>query len=227
MRYPVEHTMPTIKLTQAAVDRLAIPKTGRVEFFDSHLGGFGLRVADSGRKTWQVFYRIGGKQRRFTIGTIQTYPKVDQARERAREILREVGRGIDPAMEKTATPVRAPDTVEMLVAQFIERYAKPKNRSWQETERTLRRHVIPRWGSRSADSISRRDVLELLDDMVDQGNPIAANPVLAMVRKMFGWAVERDIVPASPAIGVKAPGRETERDRVSGRRRDCRALASR
>jgi integrase len=48
----------------------------------------------------------------------------------------------------------------------------------------------------------------------DRGNPIAANRVLAAVRKMFGWAVERDILTASPVVNVKAPGREIERERV-------------
>ena len=89
--------MPKIRLTQAAVDKLSPPKTGRLEFFDATLPGFGLRIAGSGHKAWVVFYRIGGKQRRYTIGTLAAYPKVDQARERAREILRDVERGIDPA----------------------------------------------------------------------------------------------------------------------------------
>ena len=41
-----------------------------------------------------------------------------------------------------------------------------------------------------------------------------ANRVLALVRKLFGWAVERDIVDASPVDGVKRPAKETGRDRV-------------
>ena len=52
--------MPTIRLTQAAVEKLNPPKSGRTEFFDTHLPGFGLRIADSGHKAWVVFYRIGG-----------------------------------------------------------------------------------------------------------------------------------------------------------------------
>jgi integrase len=102
----------------------------------------------------------------------------------------------------------------MLAAQFITRYAKPKNRSWQGTERLLALHVLPRWGKREAASITRRDVLDLMDALVDGGLPIGANRVLAAVRKMFGWAVERDILPTSPVVNVRAPGKETERDRV-------------
>jgi integrase len=188
-------------------------KSGRQEFFDTHLPGFGLRIAESGHKAWVVFYRIGGKQRRYTIGTLATHPKVDQARERAREILRDVERGVDPTVAK-AIPTLKAETVETLAALFIERYAKPKNRSWQGTERTLALHVLPRWGSRDAAAITRRDVLALMDALVDGGLPVGANRVLAAIRKMFGWAVERDILPTSPAVNVRAPGKEVERDRV-------------
>jgi hypothetical protein len=167
MRYPEEHNMPRIRLTQAAVEKLTPPKSGRTEFFDTHLPGFGLRIADSGHKAWVVFYRIGGRQRRYTIGTLATHPKVDLARDRAREILQDVERGIDPASVKASPAGRKPDTVAKVAVQFIERYAKPKNRSWRVTERLLALHVLPRWGDRNAASITRRDVLDLMDELVE------------------------------------------------------------
>ena len=66
--------MPTKKLTQLTVDRIAIPKAGRVETWDNQLPGFGLRVAASGHQSWVAMYRVGGKLQRFTIGTIDQYP---------------------------------------------------------------------------------------------------------------------------------------------------------
>ncbi len=170
-----------------------------------------------GHKSWGVFYRIGGRQRRYTIGTLAQYPKVEEARSRAREILHEVGRGVDPAEAKIAArkaPTREPDAVRKIAMQFIERYAKPKNRSWKEQERTLGNHIVSHWGDRDIASITRRDVLDLLDSLMDHGMPVTANRVLAMGRKMFGWAVERDIISSSPFHGVKSPGKETARERV-------------
>ena len=41
-----------------------------------------------------------------------------------------------------------------------------------------------------------------------------ANRLLATVRRMFAFAVERDILSASPCVGVKAPTKETPRNRV-------------
>jgi integrase len=62
--------------------------------------------------------------------------------------------------------------------------------------------------------ITRRDVLDVLDRVVASGKPIAANRALSAVRKMFNWAVARDIIAASPCAGVKPPTAEQSRDRV-------------
>jgi Arm DNA-binding domain len=77
--------MPTIRLTQRAVETLKPPATGRVEYWDSHLPGFGLRVAGSGRKTWVAMYRVDGQLVRETVGTLALIPSVAEARDRARE----------------------------------------------------------------------------------------------------------------------------------------------
>jgi hypothetical protein len=66
--------MPTIRLTQAAVERVRPPTSGRVEYNDKHLPGFMLRVTDTGAKSWACFYRIKGKNRRLTLGTLQQIP---------------------------------------------------------------------------------------------------------------------------------------------------------
>jgi hypothetical protein len=42
--------MPTIRITDAAVRKLKVPETGRVEYWDSHTRGFGLRISASGVK---------------------------------------------------------------------------------------------------------------------------------------------------------------------------------
>jgi site-specific recombinase XerC len=62
--------------------------------------------------------------------------------------------------------------------------------------------------------ITPRDVIDLLDGIVEAGKPIAANRTLAVVRKLCNWAVARDLIPASPCAGVKPPSPEQARDRV-------------
>jgi integrase len=101
-----------------------------------------------------------------------------------------------------------------LIAIRAGQWARPRKRSAAEDERILRKDVIPAWGRRKANDIARKDVIALLDRIIDRGSPVAANRTLAVVRRMFGWAPSRDIIPANPCSAVKAPGKETRRDRV-------------
>src|SRR5689334_18210487 len=106
--------MPKIRLTQLAVHRLQPPsEQDRIEYFDTVLPGFGLRVAGSGHRSWTVMYRLPGdpKIRRYTFPFGQ-YPRVDKARDRAREIMRLVDGGGDPAAKPEAR--RKGDTVATL-----------------------------------------------------------------------------------------------------------------
>ena len=57
-------------------------------------------------------------------------------------------------------------------------------------------------------------MLDLLDGIVESGRPVAANRALTAIRKLFNWAVERDIIASSPCAGVKPPTPEQSRDRV-------------
>jgi site-specific recombinase XerD len=75
--------------------------------------------------------------------------------------------------------------------------------------------VISKWGQRRAKDIARRDVIALLDSIADRGSPVAANRTLAVIRRMFGWVLSRDIEPANPCVAVKAPAKERRHDRLS------------
>lgn len=201
--------MAKIRLTQAAVEKVKPPATGRLELFDTHLPSFGLRVSGGGHKAWFVFYRLAGKQRRHTLGTLTAIPKVEDARDRARDVLREVARGNDPAATADTTPL----TFRELADRFIERWSKKRTRSWRGTQRLIELHVLPAWGDRPAASITKKDVRKLLADLSER-IPVGVNRVLATVRKLFNWAVEQDELAAAPTTGVKAPAKETERERV-------------
>ena len=78
----------------------------------------------------------------------------------------------------------------------------------------LHREVLPYWGHRKAFDITSRDVLTLLDRIVERGAPIQANRVLALIRKLYNWAISRDLIEHNPCIQVKPPGKEHQRDRV-------------
>ena len=76
------------------------------------------------------------------------------------------------------------------------------------------RHLYPELGDRDIRTVTRRDILDMLDRAEERGARVAVNRVLANVRRLFTWAVERGIIDASPVAAVKAPAPETARDRV-------------
>lgn len=123
--------------------------------------------------------------------------------------------GIDPSTVEVHAKAEAREalTVKELADEYIERHAKPRKRSWAEDARILNVDVLPHWGRRKARDITRRDVITLLDEIAERA-PIAANRTLAVVRKMFNFAVSRDIVTATPCAQVKAPAPENKRDHV-------------
>ena len=178
-------------------------------------GGFGIRVTPRGIKSWVLAYHFQGRSRFLTLGS---YPQMGVADAHiavaaARKLL---ARDVDPGAVKVAARKTDRDavTVAELVEEYLAKWARPRKRSAGEDERQLRKDVIPRWGRRKAKDITRRDVIELLDAIVSRGSPISANRTFAAIRKMFSWAVSRDLVPASPCTAVNAPGKEHRRDTV-------------
>src|SRR5690349_10431301 len=112
-----------MKLTKATVNRLQIPE-GKIEaiVFDDGLPGFGLRIRAGGKRTWIAQYRLGSKQRRVTIGTVETVDPED-ARRLARSTLSKVHLGTDPQLEKAVERAQAAVTLGSIVDRYLTRHA--------------------------------------------------------------------------------------------------------
>lgn len=201
------------RLTDARIRSLK-PEPARYEVWDTE-PGFGLRIAPSGKKSFIYLYRFKGKPRRFTLGV---YPRVSlaDAREKVAKAVKKLEKSIDPAAEYIAAKnaLRDAESFAELAHEWIERHAKPKRKSWKEAKRQLEADVIPGWGKRKANSIKRRDVIQLIEQIMDRGSPVMANRTLGLLKQVFKFGVQRDIIDASPAVAVDKPAREKRRDRV-------------
>lgn len=196
-----------IAFTDKALSALK-PKPARYEMQDTYCPGLSVRVTPEGRKTFNVKYRYGLQQKRMSLGI---YPRISlaEARARAIEAMRHVDEGTDPAKRRRQPEFR----VEAVVTEFIQRYAKPRNRKWMESERILWRELVAVFGQRDIREIKRDHIIEIMDGAVDRGAHYQANRILANVRKLFNWCIERGIVEMSPTNGLKAPTKEVARDR--------------
>jgi integrase len=203
--------MPSQLLTARWVQGVAAPEHGQVEYFDSKIPGFALRVTSAGVKSWTLVYRYQGRVRRWTLGRYPDLSLAD-ARDKAADARRDIAHGGDPAGEKQLR--RHAPTVADIVQQYLTLYAKVHKRSWRQDTRIFQAEVLPHWGTRPASSITRREVLLLLDTIMERQAPVMANRLLAVIRKMYNWAISRDLVEHNPCLMVPAPGKEQARDRV-------------
>jgi len=221
-----------------ALEKAAAPAS-RQEIPDGFLPGLYLVRQPSKAMSWAVRYRRAGATRKLTLGA---YPAIGlkAARDLGRKALRAAAEGEDPARQKQESKAEAKrqaaeekraerDLFENIAVEFMKRHATQNTRegSYLETARILGLKrtdtgewektgagVIAEWDGRKVQDIAKRDVIALLDTIVDRGAPVMANRTLAAVRKLFNWCVGRDVITVSPATLIDPPAKEDGRKRA-------------
>lgn len=204
-----------MRLTKPNIATISLPP-GRSELlvFDDVLRGFGLRIRAGGKRTWIVQYRVGSKQRRVTIGTLETL-NPDKAREAARDVLAKVQLGGDPQTDKAESRARAAVTLGTVAKRYLEEYAKPslKPRSYEEVERHLTRHWAP-LREVPLHQIKRATVATRLSEIARESGPFASNRARASLSALFTWAMGEGMAEDNPVIGTNKAAEEVSRDHV-------------
>ena len=103
-------------------------------------------------------------------------------------------------------------TFERLAERYLAEYAKPRKASWRNDEIYLKRPRA-RWGDREAKSITRRDVIDLLDE-IKQTAPVSANRTHSILVGVFNWAVEDELVDVNPIAGLRKRAVEHAKERA-------------
>lgn len=181
--------------------------------------GFGVRVLPSGLRIFIFIYSISGKRRQMNLGE---YPDVTlaKARERLIDVRQSFKDGKDPQevgfswhsnpererrLAMAAIEAEANDpTVKTLSEEYMKRHASVNKResSAKEDQRLLNKDVLPAWGGRKAKDIRKRDVIKLLEEAAERG-PALCHNIFKLVRKMYNFAISRDILENTPCLGIK------------------------
>ena len=192
--------MPKVKFTKSAIDALPIPSKDII-YWDSAQPGFGVKVTPKGRKVFVVLYRVAGagsRVRKYTIGPLGQVT-LHQARIAAQRVFAARLKGETPllksgkpaaAMSRTASAI----SIETYVSEHVS-----KNRSGPEIASLLRREVAANWAARSVHEVKKREIIELVMQVMARGTPAAANKLLKVTKSFLSWCVGRAILEVSPA----------------------------
>lgn len=209
--------MPKMKLTALAVARIAPPTRGQVDYFDTTVPAFGVRVSVAGARTYFVMTRVHGKLTRLTLGRAKLTDddlglSLKDAREKAGQWVELTGRGIDPRQLKTQerqdNEARARNTFKAVGERFMRQYAEPRlaTSTQEEYQWALFGRDTAAWANLPVSAITRADVRAVLDAMVERGSPAGANKMRAYLSKFFNWCAEKDLLETPPTDRITPPG---------------------
>jgi integrase len=203
-------------LTARRIDTLPAPDV-RKEVSDLGARGLYLLAYPTGRKGFCVRYRHpqSGKNRKLVLPYGLT---LAEARKAAATALADVEKGIDPAAAKLAAKgtaaIAAANTIAAVCADYMALEGK-KLRTTVQRDSILRRQIYPAIGDRPVASVTRGEIVRLLDRIEATTGPRAADMVLNVIRKVFNWHAVRDETFRTPI--VKGMARTSPADRARSR----------
>ncbi len=197
------------KLTDKDVKALEPPAEGNRIVYDGDVKGFGVRITKAGARAFILNYRAGGRERRITIGSVPDW-NVQAARDRAKELKRDVDNGGDPMGDRHAD--RAAPTVSELADRFVnEHLSKRRETTVTDYKSILRLYIRPQLGTTRVADVRHSDV-EKLHRTIAKTAPYRANRAVAVVSKMLSLAVKWEMRTDNPARGIeRAPEEKRER----------------
>jgi integrase len=210
----------------------------RTKIYDRKCAGLYVSITTAGVGTFylQVTDRFTGKARCKWLGIYNpTTFNVDHARTEVYALKVRIGTGenvFETLCRLRALKAKQGMTVDELIGARIawmsapERKAdgemRPRIETWENVASHLRRLVGPKLGRRIAADVTRSDIAELSNDIIDGKFGVAsvsnARHMRRAVSGLYNWAAEagRDYVPATcqPCLKLPKLPKEHARDRV-------------
>jgi len=202
-------------LTDAKIRGLKGEPGQRVEVADVLVPGLRLRVT-ANAKTWVLRQRMGGKVRTVTLGPFGD-GKSALSLSRARTLAHEVQEGVRGGAMPKASTARASAVQGQFSATidlFMRRHAEGRLKRPEAYRWMFDKYILPRFDGWHIGAVKRRDLADFLDDIADKHGMTTARRVGGLCKRLFRFALSRDIIELDPAAGVILPGAEVQRDRA-------------
>lgn len=192
--------------------------------FDS--GGLYLEVSPAGGRWWRFKYRIGGKEKRISLGV---YPAVSLksarlARDEARLL---IAQGIDPGEKRKAERAAesGADTFEVVAREWHAKWRIGKDPRYASyVINRLEGDVFPDLGRKPIDTITARDVVDLLKKIEERGVIDLAHKALGKISQIYRYAIPLEKASRNPAADIKPGDVLTPKKKRNLARIDAREL---
>lgn len=213
-----------VNFTKALLSGLEAPPKGqRFVLRDTKATGLQCRMTSAGVKTFSVFRRVkGGQPERVTLGKFPDM-SIEQARTAASTINAAIASGGSPAQVKRAHKEEM--TFGELFAEYLQRHAKPKKRSWKRDEQNYHLYLERPLARKKLSEIERQALGRIHSGILNQPrlsetkakkpklkSGATANRVLALASSVFGWGMDAGLCTSNPVKGIKRE-KEKSRDR--------------
>ena len=196
--------MPIANLTEQVIKKCQCPPgKSKITLFDSLNKGLTYEKRSSGSSTFYLRYTDNrGRTRYLKLGKSSDIT-LSQARTLADKARNRIAMGEDPIEQKRiarAVPTFA-EFIEGQYLPFIGTYKK----SWETDRSLLKNHLLPRFGNRYMDEITRIDIVKMHSDRRASGAaPGSANRLLILMRYCYNLAIRWEVpgIKANPCAGV-------------------------
>ncbi len=170
--------MPVVLLTSNLIATTSCPAgKGKLDFFDTECKGLQLEIRASGGRTWYLrYFDQRGRQRQLKLADFRDLD-LKQARLKANRLRREIAMGASPAEEKDIS--RAVPTLARFMEEAYLPFAMAYKRSWKNDISYLKHHILPVFGSKFLDELTKPEIMSFHKAMRDRGYaPATANRCL-------------------------------------------------
>lgn len=176
----------SVKLTKTVIDAAPIPSTGQVFLRDSELKGFGLRITNTGARSFIIEKRIDGRVRRTTIARYGELT-AEQARKQALKFLGQVATGINPIAEKERERVRR-ITLKEAFEDFLKARKELKPRTLYDYQ-LLITGPLGDWQTRPLCNVTKDMVAKRHAELGKKSGEAYANLTMRFLRSVFNFAM--------------------------------------
>lgn len=181
-----------MKLTKSKIAALSIPIDKDQEFYwDDELKGFGVRVTQSGTKSYVVRGSANGKDRRYTLGRCN-HMSCEEARKLAQAKLVEMHQGIDPQHKKKEQLARN-ETLQEVVDDYLKNHRTKHGELASKTKADIvncMNNTFSDWLSKPVANITKDNCLKRFRERSEVA-PTQANLAFRYLRALLNWAREK------------------------------------